>query len=145
MTLLLKSLKLENMERTHAHYAYFFICFHIKVILTLLEVKVLRVELSKGNAEMLQNTTQSNNNEACELWSPIRWQVIRTCRWHASSIDSVLSITELLYMRYSPPVLINRCDLTERITHEPSLIRSLFPSDPGDRSSSHIPLTLETL
>lgn len=48
-------------------------------------------------------------------------------------------------MRYSPPALINRCDLTERITHEPSLIRSLFLSGPGDRSSSHIPLTLETL
>lgn len=89
-----------------------------------------------------RSNTQGNNIEACELWSLIRRQVIRTCRWHASSIISVLSIT---YTRYSHPALINRCDLTELITHEPSLIRSLFPSDPGDRSSSHIPPTLETL
>lgn len=55
-----------------------------------------------------------------------------------SDIIRVPSIMELLYMWYSPPAVINRCDLTERITHEPSLIWSLFASDPGDSSSSHI-------
>lgn len=49
VTFLLKSLKFENTERTHSHCAYFFICFHIKTILTSLELNVLCGKLSKSN------------------------------------------------------------------------------------------------
>lgn len=133
-----KELEIKKIRRGAA------VTVHISLFLSTLKpfCSVLCVLNFQSRAKTLQNITRSSNNEALELWSLIRWQVVRTCRWHASSIISALAV---VYMRYPPPVLINRCDLTERITQEPSLIWLLFPSGPGDRRRSHIPLTLESL
>lgn len=79
----------------------------------------------------------------------VAWAVVT---WIITSMMTSLSHLLMTYIRhhycpfhYRPavyvilsPSVINRCDLSERITHEPSLIWSLFPSDAGDSSGSHI-------
>lgn len=89
----------------------------------------------------LHNNTQGSSNEAFELHLYVDKSFAPADDIRQASLVRLPCI----YDTTPPRALINRCDLTERITHEPSLICSLFPSGPGDRSSSHIPLTLESL